>query len=170
MSFNEPAETPIEDIVAAQEPSELELIAAERDAARDDHLRTLAEFQNFRRRAQQERADLIKTGSQDLVKDLLPVLDNFERTLAAAQSGASLESLVEGVQVVERQLRSILEKRHVERIPTVGQHFDPHVHEPIGTDATEEFDEDTVTLEIEAGYKMGDKVLRPARVKVAKKP
>lgn len=170
MSFNEPAETTIEDIVATEEPNEIEVLTAERDAAKDDYLRTLAEFQNFRRRAQQERADLIKTGSQDLVKDLLPVLDNFERTLAAAQAGATVESLVEGVQVVERQLRSILEKRHVERIPTVGQHFDPHVHEPIGTDVTEEVDEDTVTLEVEAGYKMGDKVLRPARVKVAKKP
>lgn len=170
MSFNEPAETPIEDIVAAQEPSELELLAAERDAARDDYIRTLAEFQNFRRRAQHERADLIKTGSQDLVKDLLPVLDNFERTLAAAEAGATLESLLEGVQAVERQLKAMLAKRHVERIPTVGQPFDPHVHEPLGTDVTEEFEEDTVTAEIEAGYRMADKVLRPARVRVAKKP
>lgn len=150
--------------------AEIEALAAELEATKDSYLRTLAEFQNFRKRVHQEKHDLHRTAAQDLLRDLLPVLDNFERTLAAVDSGASVESLAEGVRAVDRQLRSLLERRHVVRIPAAGMPFDPSLHEPLGVDVTNEVAEDTVTVEIEPGYRIGDKVLRPARVRVAKKP
>ncbi len=179
MSVTEPAEeTPNEtpeseaalheELVPTDEPSELDLAIAERDQAKDDYLRTLAEFQNFRRRAQQEKHDLQKWAAQDLIADLLPVLDNFERTLAAAEAGASVESLVEGVRAVDRQVKAILERRHLKRIVAVGMPFDPVIHEPIGTDSIDGVAADTVTVEVEPGYMLGDRVLRPARVRVAK--
>ena len=159
-----------EEIVATDEPSEIDLLTEERDQAKDLYLRTLAEFQNFRKRAHQEKADLQKMATQDLARDLLSVLDNFERTLAAAEAGATLDALVEGVKAVDRQLRATLTQRHVTRIESIGKPFDPEIHEPIGTDVTAEVPEDTVTVEVEPGYRMGDKILRPARVRVAKKP
>lgn len=130
-------------------------------------LRTMADFQNFRKRQQEESAKIRQFATENLVTVLLPVLDNFERTLAHGKAGASLEQLIEGIGAVERQLRSALESQNVKRIETVGQPFDPNVHEAIGMEASEEFGPDTVTLEIEAGYRMGDKVIRPARVKVS---
>lgn len=160
--------TPHEELVPTEEPSEVDLLIAERDQAKDDYLRTLAEFQNFRRRAQQEKHDLQKWATQDLISDLLPVLDNFERTLAAAEAGASVESLVEGIRAVDRQVKTILERRHLKRIASVGLSFDPHLHEPIGTDSVDGVTDDTVTAEVEPGYMLGDRVLRPARVRVAK--
>ncbi len=81
-----------------------------------------------------------------------------------------MESVVEGVKAVDRQLRSALERRNVMRIPAHGEAFDPDLHEAIATDETEEHPEGTITGEIEPGYRMADKVIRPARVRVSKKP
>ncbi|MFN8221097.1 MAG: nucleotide exchange factor GrpE [Fimbriimonadales bacterium] len=142
----------------------------ERDAIRDQMLRTAADFQNFRKRVQQEKEQIRQTAIEGFVTDLLPVLDNFERTIAALQGGATLESLMEGVQLIERQLRTALEQNKVTRIPAAGAEFDPELHEAIGTDATEEVPVNTVTSELQAGYRLSDRVIRPARVKVAAKP
>lgn len=166
----EPTTEHHEEIAATESPSEIDVLTEERDRANDLYLRTLAEFQNFRKRAHQEKADLQKMATQDLARDLLPVLDNFERTLAAAEAGATLEALIEGVKAVDRQLRATLSQRHVTRIESLGKPFDPEIHEPIGTDLSADVPEETVTVEVEPGYRMGDKILRPARVRVAKKP
>ena len=159
-------ETELDDLV---EPTDaMDELLKERDDLKDQYLRTIAEFQNFRRRAQYEREELRRYATESLVRDLLPVLDNFERTLVAARSGATIESLVDGVNMVERQLRAALADVQLVRIAAVGQVFDPVIHEAIATEEGTEFPPDTVSLEIEAGYRMGDKVIRPARVKVAK--
>ncbi|MFY9234660.1 MAG: nucleotide exchange factor GrpE [Fimbriimonadaceae bacterium] len=147
----------------------IRLLTLERDQAQDQLLRTMADLQNFRKRAEQERNQLRQFATEQLVHDLLPVLDNFERTLAAIQSGASTEAIGEGVGVIERQLRSVLESRQVQRLKTVGQPFDPEIHEALGSIETEDFPEGTVAEDVEPGYKMGDKVIRPARVRVAKR-
>ena len=162
-----------EDLVALY--SEIEKLTSERDAAQEQVLRTLADhqnyqrdFQNYRKRNQQEMAQFRQIATEQFVVELLPILDNFERTISHVEAGATVESLVGGIRAVEKQLRTALETQNVRRIQSVGQPFDPELHEALGTEPSNEHPDDTVVLEIEPGYKMGEKVVRPARVKVAK--
>ncbi len=155
--------------------TEIETLTAERDEAKDQALRTLADlqnfqrdFQNYRKRNMLEMAQLRLTATEQFVTELLPVLDNFERTIAHVEAGATVESLVSGIKAVEKQLRAALESQNVRRIQSVGQPFDPEVHEALGTEVSSEHPDDTVVIEIEPGYKMGEKIIRPARVKVTK--
>lgn len=149
---------------------EVERLNQENKQLEEQVLRTMAEFQNFRRRKEQESLQLRQFATEKLVTSLLPVMDNFERTLAALESGAPLESLIEGIRAVDRQFRSILESQNVRRIDSHGQPFDPDFHEAIAAEESEEHPENTVLSELEAGYRMADKVIRPARVRVSKKP
>lgn len=147
----------------------LQKLSAERDGLMDELLRTRADFQNFRKRTEQEKIQVRQMATEDLVVQLLPVLDNFERALASIEKGASIESVIDGIRMVERQLRVALESQRVTRIPAVGQPFDPAHHEAIAAEHSEEHEEGTILHELEAGYKMADRVIRPARVKVVKK-
>jgi len=168
------------DVVAADLEAlyqEIQQLTSERDEAKEQVLRALADlqnyqrdFQNFRKRNQQEMATFRLMATEQFVTELLPVLDNFERTISHLDAGATVETLIGGIKAVERQLRTALETQSVRRIQSVGEPFDPELHEALGTEATDEVPEDTVTVEIEPGYKMGEKVIRPARVKVAKRP
>ena len=148
------------------------LVAAQddRDQLRDQLMRSVADFQNFRKRNEADKITARQFANERLVVDLLPVLDNFERTFAALQSGSSLESIMGGIQAVDRQLRAVLESYNVSRIPAHGLPFDPEIHEAVATDPSEEHPENTVLHELEPGYKMADKVIRPARVRVSTKP
>lgn len=137
---------------------------------KDQLMRTIADWQNFRKRAEQERVSLRQYAAEQIVVDLLPILDNFERTLAAGAAGASAEAILEGVRATDRQLRSILESRNLTRIQSEGVPFDPDLHHALATHETEDVEEGTVTHELEAGYKLAEKVIRPAKVRVAKKP
>lgn len=155
---------------------EIEQLTSERDEAKEQVLRTLADlqnyqrdFQNYRKRTQQEMALFRQMATEQFVTELLPVLDNFERTLSHMDSGATVDSLMEGIKAVERQLRSALETQSVRRIRSIGEPFNPEFHEALGTESSVDYPDDTVVIEIEPGYKMGEKVIRPARVKVAKK-
>lgn len=165
-------ENPSDEQMVADDITELSdrilQITSERDQLQQQVLRTMADFQNFRKRNQQEAAQLRQFASEELVRNLLPVLDGFERTVVHAQGGGSFESVLAGLQAVEKQLRGVLEGQNVRRIPSVGEAFDPEFHEAIGTDPSSEYPEDVVTIEVEAGYKMGDKVIRPAKVRVSK--
>ena len=169
------SEEPTNEVEMYEEPqvdATAELIAklnAERDGLMDELLRTRADLQNFRRRTEQEKIQVRQMATEDLVTQLLPVLDNFERALESVGKGASLESVVGGIKMVERQLRSALESQRVVKIPSVGQPFDPAHHEAIATEHSDEHEEGTILHELEAGYKMADRVIRPARVKVVKK-
>lgn len=148
----------------------LEKLTRERDELQSQLLRSIADLQNFRRRVAQEKDEIRKYATENLVANLLPVLDNFERTVAASEKGASAEALLEGVRMVERQLRGSLESVHVHRIAAAGALFNPDEHEAVTTEISDSHSDGTVLEELEPGYKMGDRVLRPARVKVAKKP
>ncbi len=148
----------------------LQAMVKERDEAIDAALRANAELQNFRRRTLQEAERTRQLATEHLVVQLLPVLDNFERTLQALDSGATVESVMEGVKGIDRQLRSALESVNLRRIEALGTNFDPTIHEAWGTHEDESSDENTVTHELEAGYRMGDSVLRTAKVKVSTKP
>jgi molecular chaperone GrpE len=146
------------------------VLARERDEAKDAALRAMADFQNFRRRAQQEKEQLRQTATENLVAELIPVLDNFERTIAALEQGASVDAVLNGVKSIDKQMRSVLEGVRLQRIEALGQPFDPILHEAIGTDDSDELPENVVTAELEPGYKLADQIIRPARVKVSKKP
>lgn len=104
---------------------------------------------------------------ESLVKELIPVLDNFERSIAAARRGSSTEAIIDGVTAVEKSLRRALEQYGLKRIESVGNPFDPEIHEAIATVETADYPADTVTDELEAGYVLAERVVRPARVRVS---
>lgn len=172
-----PAPDPLDDLSDPDFPdanadaveNEIGVLTDELNQVKDHLLRTLADFQNFRKRAQQEKLATQKFATESLILDLLPVLDNFERTNQAAAQGATTDSLLTGVQMVHKQLLNALERRDLKRISVLGAVFDAELHEAIGTEVTDEYPEDHVCAEIEAGYRIGDHTIRPARVKVAKK-
>lgn len=165
---NNPAET-AESPELADLRNALQKAVDERDGLQEQLLRTMADFQNFRKRMQQESEQLRAFATERLVTQLLPVLDNFERTITAFEAGAPADSVMEGIKAVDRQMRSILESHNVAKIVAEGEAFDPTFHEAIAMEHSEEHPEGTILGEIEPGYRMGEKVIRPARVKVSKK-
>jgi|SRR5579884_36459 molecular chaperone GrpE len=131
--------------------------------------RTAADFANFKRRTEQERAELAKMFNEGLVKALLPVLDNFERALASVPEDLKGHSWVEGITLTEKQLRAALEREGLRAIEAVGQRFDPNLHEAVAHDVSEEHEEDSVIEEFQKGYKLHDRVIRPSMVKVSRR-
>lgn len=169
-------ETPADNATANSETSAagedrademLQTLQDELVSTRDQLLRTMADFQNFRKRKQEDEARIRQFATESMVSALLPVLDNFERTVEHLNTGASAEAMLDGIRAVEKQLRSALESQNVKRIESIGKPFDPNFHEAIAMEASEEHPAETILAELEPGYRMGDKVLRPARVKVA---
>lgn len=136
---------------------------------RNLYLRTLADFQNYRRRQNEEmerqRARLLET----LMEHLLPILDNFERALNAAEATRELEPLLEGVKMTDRQVKALLARFDIHPIEALGRPFDPNFHEAIQRVESEEYEDDIVIDEIERGYRMGERVLRPSKVIVARR-
>jgi molecular chaperone GrpE len=126
-----------------------------------------AEFQNYRRRRDDERSSDLKHANSELIKQLLPIIDNFERALDAAERTSNFEALVGGVSGTLKQLQAFLSKAGVHRIEALGQEFDPNFHEAIGASSSDEYPANTVAEEIQPGYVMHEKVLRPSLVKVA---
>ncbi len=148
----------------------MQALADERDQLKDQLLRSMAEFQNFRKRQEEQRRKMQEMATESIMLEIIPILDNYERTLASIEKGATLESVAEGMRSVEKQMRSVLEAHGVKRIEAIGQPFDPEHHDAIGIETSEEHEHDTVMTELEPGYKMGERTVRPARVKVAKRP
>jgi molecular chaperone GrpE len=160
-------ETPVEE-TNRPDAKDLEIEALKKE--RNELLYTLADAQNIVRRTRAQAEQDRKFASEGLIREILPVLDGFERTMAMAAKGASVESLTDGVRVMEKQLRKALESSGVTRVAALGAAFDPEVHEALATVENEELDADTIVDEIEAGYTMHEKVIRAARVRVTVKP
>jgi molecular chaperone GrpE len=154
----------------AEPPSPEERLAQltrERDELHDRLLRTAAEFDNWKKRAKKEVDDAQSRGRETLLKELLPVFDNLERALKHA---AADDPLATGVQMVEKQLMSVLDKVGVTRFSAVGQPFDPTIHDAIQQVETDEFPAGIVAVEFASGYRAGNRLIRPAMVGVAKAP
>jgi molecular chaperone GrpE len=152
----------------AQEPeAQLETIARERDEYLDSLQRLKAEFDNYRKRAARDQESLAARAAESLVKELLPILDDLERALEAAEQHEEAQ-LEEGVRLVHRSLAEALRKQGLEQIETDGR-FDPHVHEALLSQPSET-EEGSVIDVLQKGYRLGDRVLRPARVVVAGPP
>ena len=153
---------------AEQAVAELEerlaLLERERDEYISDLKRVAAEFDNFRKRAARDHESLVSRAHERLVKELLPVLDDLERALVAAEEHEEAK-LEEGVRLVHRELRSALAKEGLVEIETDGV-FDPHVHEALLTQPSEQ-DDGAILEVIQKGYRLGDRVLRPARVVIS---
>lgn len=147
---------------------DLQRLSNERESLHNQLLRTIADMQNYKSRVEQERQALRVRATEDLLRDLLPILDSFERTARAAEAGASAESIAEGVRGVEKLLRSKLESRSLKQVPAMGAHFDPAIHDAIAVVADSEEPAGTIVEVLENGYTLGGQVIRPARVKVAK--
>ena len=154
-----------EDIAAVQ--SELEKLKTDVQEAHNSYLRTLADFDNFRKRQREETARQANLAREDIIVKLLPILDNFQRALQAAEAQHSYESLVEGVSLTLRQLSEMLVKEGIEPIEAIGQEFNPEFHEAMMSVESEDYPSNTVVEEIEKGYTLDGKVLRPARVTVS---
>ena len=159
----------IEEETRVEEGGEDRLAAleAERDQAVDQLKRVAADFDNFRKRAAREREEYVALANERLVKELLPILDDLERTLAAAAEHEEA-TLEQGVRLVFRSLEQLLERQGLQEIATEGR-FDPHVHEALLSQPSEQ-EEGAVIDVLQKGYRLGDRVLRPARVVIAGPP
>jgi molecular chaperone GrpE len=142
-------------------------LEAERDEHLNDLKRVAAEFENYRKRVLRDQESLVARAHERLVKELLPVLDDLERALAAAEQHEEAK-LEEGVRLVQRELAEALEREGLAEIETNGR-FDPHVHEALLSQPSEA-EEGSVLEVVQKGYRLGDRVLRPARVVVAAAP
>lgn len=129
--------------------------------------RLQAEFDNYRKRTLKEKEDISKYASERLVGAILPVLDNFERAIDSAQTSLDVAAYAQGVEMIFRQLHDILAKEGLAAIEAVGQAFDPNIHEAILSVESEEYSENTVVEEVQKGYYLKDRVLRPSMVKVS---
>jgi molecular chaperone GrpE len=132
-------------------------------------LRKAAEFDNYRKRVERERGEFTRYATADIVKDILPVLDNLERALSV-DAGDGAGEFVKGIELIHRQLLDTLERNGLEPINAVGCEFDPHVHEAVVHEPSAGHAEGEVIEELQRGYKLGGRVLRPAKVKVAAAP
>ncbi|MBY9079478.1 nucleotide exchange factor GrpE [Paenibacillus sp. HN-1] len=130
-------------------------------------LRVQADYDNFRRRTQKEKEDLAQYATSKLVTELLPVLDNFERALATAPAGEEGDAFTKGVNMIFRQLEGALKSEGLTPMETVGQPFNPEFHQAIMQVESDEHEEGIVTEEVQKGYMLKSKVLRPAMVKVS---
>lgn len=161
----QPAATP-EDV----EPDFMSASDAKLAEANERYVRLMADFDNFRKRAAKERLDAQAYAVEDVVREIIPVLDNLERALAAAQGsqGAEGGSVVKGVELTLRMFQSVLGRYGVERMKAAGQPFDPNLHEALMQVESADVTVETVSEELEPGYVMKGRVVRPARVKVLK--
>lgn len=146
--------------------AELEKVRAERDNLLDRLARLQAEFDNYRKRAAKENADFRDFAVADAARGLLPVIDNFN--LALKDTSGNPEDFRKGVELIHKQLQDMLQKLRVERVPAQGQPFDPRVHEAIEMVESDEAPDNHVLEELAPGYRIKDRLLRPAMVRVAK--
>ncbi|GFN30312.1 nucleotide exchange factor GrpE [Paenibacillus xylaniclasticus] len=163
-------DAPVQENAQAQEESGNARIA-ELERQVEEHqqryLRAQADFDNFRRRTIKEREELAQYATMKLLNQLLPVIDNFERAIAAAKQNSDFEALSKGVDMISRQFIQVLEQEGLKSMEAVGQPFDPEYHQAVMQEQSEEHEAGIVLEELQKGYMLKDKVLRPAMVKVS---
>lgn len=160
-----PLETPVEETaVPDQAAGEVAQLRGERDELKELLLRRQAEFDNFRKRTERERSEYVQFAAMDTVKELLPVLDDFERALRVE---CNSPEYVKGIEMIYSRMAETLKKQGLEAIDAVGKPFDPHLHQAIERVETTEAEDNTVLGEFQRGYNFKGKLLRPAMVRVA---
>ncbi|CAH0119642.1 Protein GrpE [Paenibacillus sp. CECT 9249] len=166
-----PAEERTETEANAEQPTEqtneLEQLRALAEENNQRLLRAQADFDNFRKRTLKEKEELAKYASMKLIDQLLPVVDNFERALQAGQDNPEMSSFSKGVDMIFRQFLQVLEQEGLQAMNAVGQPFNPEFHQAIMQVESDDHEEGIVVEEVQKGYMLKDKVLRPAMVKVS---
>jgi molecular chaperone GrpE len=150
---------------------EVEGLKQEAAQAKDQYLRMLADVENTRKRLAREKEEFARFAAETVVRAILPIMDSLDQALVAVDRRSDTDAVVKGIHLIHRQLHGVLEKEGVARIPTVGEPFDPHRHEAVAqVEAGDGVADETVVEEVQIGYTMHGRVIRPAFVKVAKKP
>ena len=162
-------ETAAEKVKEEASVSELDKVKQDYDNLNNQYLRLAADFDNYRKRQAQEREALLNYGAQECMKKIIEVVDNFDRAMQSVEKIDSVEKMKESFVVLNKQLMDSLTKLGLEQIKAVGEKFDPNIHEAVMQTQTDEYEEDTIVAELQKGYKLGEKVLRPAMVNVAVK-
>ncbi len=160
-SLQEAAEESLED--------KINKIEEEVEEWKNAYLRQQAEFQNFTKRKERELDELRKYAAEKIVVKVLDAVDNLERAIAASSESKDFDSLVKGVEMTLGQMHGILNAEGVEAIESVGMEYDPHQHHAVMTESCEDMEDNHVLMELQKGYKMKGKIIRPAMVKVCKK-
>lgn len=161
------AEAPATEV---KEPSPLEQAEAERDRLKDQLLRVAADFDNFRKRTKKDIEHAERRAKEDVLREILPVIDNLERAVQAAQGATDVASVVTGIEMVLKGFEDASGRIGLEKISSLGQRFDPTVHDAFQQQESAEHPPGTILAEYQPGYRLGDRLLRPAMVVVSKKP
>jgi molecular chaperone GrpE len=152
----------------AAEAGDLARAIEEREALRDRLLRTTAEFDNYRKRVERDRREMIERAAEGVLADLLPIVDNLERALEAEAGADGVEAYRRGVELIHKQLLDLLAGRGVTAIDALGADFDPHLHQAVASEPAEGRRDGEIVEVFRTGYLLGDRLLRAAMVKVAK--
>ncbi|AXF54676.1 nucleotide exchange factor GrpE [Salicibibacter kimchii] len=161
-----PSDSADEDVEASESQEEIEALQAELEAWQNKAQRVQADYDNFRKRSRSEKEAAAQFRSQPLMEALLPVLDNFSRAFDTEGQNSSNEGLYKGMEMVYRQFWESLESEGLEEIPTEGETFDPNVHQAVMQVEEEGFEPNQIVEELQKGYKLKTRVIRPAMVKV----
>lgn len=153
-------------IAEEDEADEVSLLKEELEAEQNKYLRLLADFDNFKRRNQKDKEIQQKFRSQSLLTDLLPVLDNFERALAVETKSEEAAAILKGVEMVQKSLIEAVQREGLEEVKAVGEPFDPNFHQAVMQDKDDSAEPGTVLQELQKGYTLKGRVLRPSMVKV----
>lgn len=165
----EPTDTGADDATDPQsEDSLLEKLQADLERFRDLALRSQADFENFRKRAAREKEDAVKYSNSSLLERLIPILDNFELGLGAARASGENSPILQGMDMVSKQLGDFLTQSGVEPVVAEGAKFDPNLHEAVAQEASEMIPDGHIVRQLRRGYKLRDRLLRPATVVVSK--
>jgi molecular chaperone GrpE len=160
-----PLATPEAQIAALS--AERDQLAAEKADLKDRLLRALADFDNFRRRAERDRSEYVQFAAMEIIRDLIPILDDFQRAMKVETAD---KEYAKGIELIEQRLFETLKKAGLEPIEAAGKQFDPNLHQAVDRVQSEELPDQTVLQEYQSGYNFKGKLLRPAMVKVAVKP
>ncbi|VAX31066.1 Heat shock protein GrpE [hydrothermal vent metagenome] len=160
-----------EDMVPVEQPLEerIEELEAELSGSRERYLRLYAEFENYKKRVQKDKEEMLKYGTEPLLQDLLTVLDNLEMAIQHAEKDTSAESLIQGVELTLKEFRKVLNKYGISEIEAVGKPFDPAYHHAMSEVERSDLDDKTVVEEYRKGYMLKDRTIRPAMVAVSRK-
>lgn len=151
--------------------SQVESLQAENSELKNQYLRKQADFENFRKRMQRDKADAIKYANSNLLQDLITIIDDFERAIRSSEESRDFDSFHSGIQMIERQFTSMLDRKYgLKRMESVGEEFDPQKHEAINMEESSDVKTQTVVEDYQKGYFLNERVLRHAKVKVAVPP
>ncbi|RXI99389.1 nucleotide exchange factor GrpE [Anaerobacillus alkaliphilus] len=160
-------EVETEQVLLSEEEQKIQALQGEVEELNNRLLRVQADYDNFRRRTRQEMEAAAKYRAQGLIEALIPAIDNFDRALGVKVESDDARSLLQGMEMVHRQLTDALQNEGLEVIESVGQNFDPHYHQAVMQVESEDHEPNQVVEELQKGYKLKDRVIRPAMVKVS---